>query len=105
MRDFSTREHTRVVNHPPPAANPAAAALTPRESQILALLARDTQAKEIAAALGTSVHTVRNQIEALYKKLGVHSRMAALITVGFLTPPPLPEAHLAKTPVPKPRPD
>ena len=63
--------------------------LTTRESQIVALLARDTQAKEIAAALGTSVHTVRNQIEALYKKLGVHSRMAALITVGFLTLPPV----------------
>ena len=67
--------------------------LTPRENQLVGFLARDTQAKEIAAQLGTSVCTVRNQINALYKKLDVHSRMGALIALGCLP---------QTTPFPKP---
>lgn len=50
----------------------------------MAFLARDMQAKEIAAQLGTSVCTVRNQINSLYRKLGVHSRMGTLIALGCL---------------------
>jgi two-component system NarL family response regulator len=34
----------------------------------------------IAQSLGISVHTVRRHIEKIYEKLGVHSRLEAVLT-------------------------
>jgi DNA-binding CsgD family transcriptional regulator len=46
-----------------------------REHEVARLLGAGLQNKEIAAMLGTSVHTVRNQVRRIYEKLGVSSRL------------------------------
>lgn len=57
----------------------AASALTPREEEILALLAEGLDDKTIAARLGLKHGSVRNRLTALYRKLGVTSRTAAAL--------------------------
>jgi DNA-binding CsgD family transcriptional regulator len=52
----------------------AAVTLTPREAEIVALLRRGFRSGEIAAQLGTSVNTVRNQIWRLMARLAVGTR-------------------------------
>lgn len=47
--------------------------LTERESDILHLISKGGRPQEIADALGTSVNTVRSQIEAIKSKIGVDS--------------------------------
>jgi HD-GYP domain-containing protein (c-di-GMP phosphodiesterase class II) len=51
--------------------------LTPREAEILVLLARGLTNKEIAARLSVSVRTVRSHVEHVYAKIGVSARGAA----------------------------
>lgn len=51
--------------------------LTPREQEVLALLARGFLYKEISDRLGISFHTFRNHQRAIYEKLHVHSRTEA----------------------------
>lgn len=51
----------------------AEGSLTPREVEVLELLVRGYRAKQIEAALGISLGTVRNHINHAYMKLGVHS--------------------------------
>ncbi len=56
----------------------AAPALTPRELEVLTLLAAGRVNKEIAAALGISEHTVKTHLGSIYAKLGVSSRAEAV---------------------------
>lgn len=65
-----------VAEHLEPAAA-RVEALTPREVEILALLAGGSANKEIAARLGLSVHTVERHLTNLYGKIGVRSRSEA----------------------------
>lgn len=59
----------------------AAAALSPREQEIIGLLAKGHLYKEIAAQLGISVETVRTHIHNTYEKLHVRSRTEAVMKV------------------------
>ena len=66
-------------------ARPATAAattvevmLTPRESDVLELVARGYAYAEIARLQGVSMHTVQSHIKHLYAKLAVHSRSEAV---------------------------
>lgn len=52
--------------------------LSPRETEILELLAKGLAYKEIAADLGISYSTVHTHIERIYDKLHVHSRSHAV---------------------------
>jgi DNA-binding NarL/FixJ family response regulator len=52
--------------------------LTPREEEILTLLAKGFVSKEIANTLGVSYETVRDHLKHIYEKLHVHSRGAAV---------------------------
>ena len=52
--------------------------LTPREVEVLELLARGLAYKEVAAELGISYSTVQRHIESIYRKLHVHSRTHAV---------------------------
>jgi DNA-binding CsgD family transcriptional regulator len=54
-------------------------ALTPREREILRLLAAGKTAKPIAAELSLSVPTVRTHIQHILRKLGVHSCLEAAV--------------------------
>lgn len=51
--------------------------LTPRQHQIVALLANDLGDDAIAEALGVSVRTIRSDVAAILSALGVRSRFAA----------------------------
>ena len=51
--------------------------LTPREIEVLCLVARGASNKEIAAALVISEKTARNHVERTYAKIGVGNRIGA----------------------------
>ncbi|MGD1029931.1 MAG: response regulator transcription factor [Opitutaceae bacterium] len=53
--------------------------LTPREEEVLGLLAKGYVTKEVADALSLSSDTVRFHLKHVYEKLHVHSRTEALI--------------------------
>jgi DNA-binding NarL/FixJ family response regulator len=53
--------------------------LTPREGEVLVLLAEGLSDKEIAQRLYVGVGTVRNHVVSLFGKIGVHSRLQALV--------------------------
>ena len=55
-----------------------AAPLTTREQQVLALLAKGMDTEDIATQLVIHKATVRNHIEHILHKLGVHSRLEAV---------------------------
>jgi HD-GYP domain-containing protein (c-di-GMP phosphodiesterase class II) len=55
------------------------AGLTEREAEVIALLARGLQTKQIAGALGISVKTADRHIEHAYRKIGVSTRAAAAL--------------------------
>jgi DNA-binding NarL/FixJ family response regulator len=53
-------------------------AITPRELEILGLLARGMSAREMAAALFVSENTVKTHTARLFDKLGVNRRIKAV---------------------------
>jgi DNA-binding NarL/FixJ family response regulator len=55
------------------------AGLTEREAQVIALLARGLQTKQIASLLGVSAKTADRHIEHAYRKIGVSTRAAAAL--------------------------
>ncbi len=57
------------------------AALTEREREVLELLAQGMTNKEIAARLLVSANTVKRHIKAIFEKLNVHTRAAAVAKV------------------------
>ena len=66
----------------PPGRNKAAAELadlTAREQEILGLMCRGLGNDEIAAKFGVSRNTVRNHATAIYGKIDVHRRSAAIV--------------------------
>ena len=52
---------------------------TPRERDVLALLARGMVASEVAETLGIDLSTVRFHVRHILEKLGVHSQLAAVM--------------------------
>lgn len=58
--------------------DPLAEALTPRESEVLRLLAEGSSNKEIAARLNISEHTIKFHIRSILGKLGAASRTEAV---------------------------
>jgi two-component system, NarL family, response regulator DevR len=74
----------KVMDHFRKIQQPAAEVekLTPREQEVLALLAKGYLYKQIGDELGISINTLRNRLRAIYEKLHVHSRTEA--TVKFL---------------------
>jgi DNA-binding NarL/FixJ family response regulator len=76
---------SRAAATPPrdfPGARPHSSAqipaLTPREREILAMLAEGLPNKLIASRLGISDHTVKTHLEAIFDKLGASNRAEAV---------------------------
>ena len=70
------------------ALSPEEIVLTPRESDVLQLLARGRSNKQIAATLGVSERTVKFHVSALFTKLGATNRTEAVtraIQAGLTT--------------------
>ena len=64
--------------------------LTPRELEVMQLLAEGASNQAIAERLFISLHTVRNHVQRIITKLGVHSKLEAVAVatrVGFVRPP------------------
>lgn len=74
----------RLVEHlrPATAGSNEHGALTPREQNVLDLLAEGLLYKEIAEREGLSISTVKAHIHSIYKKLHVSSREEALEKYG-----------------------
>lgn len=74
-------ELARFIGQDAPAAGRTAraAGLTPAESAVLALMAEGRDNRDIAARLGKSEKTVRNQVSVILDKLGVQSRAQAIV--------------------------
>jgi PAS domain S-box-containing protein len=80
-RDEPTIVHTmhELIDTPAEGAAPwPPAGLTPRQREILLLLAEGVRAKQIASRLRLSEVTVRNHIHAILSALGVHSQLEAV---------------------------
>jgi DNA-binding NarL/FixJ family response regulator len=56
--------------------------MTPREGQIVRLVARGRSNAEIASALDIREATVKGHLQRLYRKLGVSNRTAAALLLG-----------------------
>ena len=69
----------RLRPSPKPAATPDLDQLTPREREILDLVAQGQANKEIAVALGISERTARTHVSHVLRKLGVSSRTQAAL--------------------------
>lgn len=59
-------------------ASPPGGPLTPREVEVLQLVAKGLSFDEVGAVLGLSPHTVVAHVKNLYRKLAVHSRGEAV---------------------------
>jgi DNA-binding CsgD family transcriptional regulator len=70
---------TRLKPPPKPVARPNLEGLTPREREILDLVAQGKANKEIALALGISERTARTHVSHVLRKLGVSSRTQAAL--------------------------
>jgi two-component system NarL family response regulator len=81
MTALLVRELQRVHQVRGQRARTVRAQLTMREWQILTFLAEGKRTGEIAADLVISVETVRSHIKSVMRKLGVHTRAAAVACI------------------------
>lgn len=70
---FGVREHSATL------PRPQSRELTPRQAEVLAYLARGYGTGDMAAAMSLSAETVRNHVRGLLQRLGVHSRLEAVM--------------------------
>jgi DNA-binding NarL/FixJ family response regulator len=58
--------------------------LTSRERDVLNLLAKGYQKRQIAETLFLSPETVKKHLQNIYKKLNAHNKVQALTKAGYL---------------------
>jgi DNA-binding NarL/FixJ family response regulator len=76
----------RIPRGPRPASRASPAGLTPRETEVLELLARGDTNAQIAQALVIAPKTVDHHVSAVLAKLGVASRREAAAAAARLDP-------------------
>jgi DNA-binding NarL/FixJ family response regulator len=90
--EIAQRLAERFARGPRPAADgvpPELEELTPRELEVLRLIARGHSNADIAAELVTSMATVKTHVNRIFRKLGVAERAQAVVLAyecGFVTP-------------------
>jgi DNA-binding NarL/FixJ family response regulator len=75
-------EFAALLEAPERAAGAGAPALSPRETQVLHLVADGLTNKEIAYRLGLSERTVQHHLNSVFNKTGTYSRTEA-VAAGF----------------------
>lgn len=86
---LETVRRTRVSSQQQQAVRP----LTPRERAVLAELGHGATYEDVAANLGVSLNTVRTFVRSIYDKLGVDSRVDAVVygmRLGLIKGTPFP---------------
>ncbi|MEP6876279.1 MAG: response regulator transcription factor [Burkholderiales bacterium] len=78
-------EHARDGSRPPAASPLAAVGLTPRQTDVLALLLKGLPNKLIARELNLSVETVKDHVAAVLRALNVSSRTQAVLAVSQMS--------------------
>ncbi len=73
-------EHLQLLSN----ADPQPHTLTDREVDVVRLLASGPTTREIAEQLGISVNTVRNHVQSVLQRLGVHTRLQAVATARWI---------------------
>lgn len=68
-------EYRRMSSDPTPAGAPSTPTLTPRETEVLRLVAKGLAAKQIATRLGLSHRTVESHVQATLRKLQLANRV------------------------------
>lgn len=63
----------------PSVLTPPAIVLTPREEDVLRLLAKGCKSAEIASILGLSLHTINGYVRDIYAQLGVRNKAEAAV--------------------------
>lgn len=63
----------------PPRVTTSSVQLTPRQLDVLRYVASGYSTEHIAKTLGISIETVRNHVRGLMGRLGVHTRLEAVI--------------------------
>lgn len=63
---------------PPPGSPAMDVRLTPREGEVLKLLAKGEARKQMASALGISIASIDTHVKSLYRKLGASSQTEAV---------------------------
>jgi DNA-binding NarL/FixJ family response regulator len=90
---FSRSEFRKVIAQAlaqaMPDASGAASALTERERDVLAILITGKSNKDIAASLVISPNTVKRHLKAIFAKLGVRTRAAAVAAASAQANKPL----------------
>ena len=84
MTSNIARKIVQSFQQQPPPATTEDAELSPREREVLELLARGYLYKEIADTLGISMPTVNTYIRRIYEKLHVRSRSQAVAKYAHL---------------------
>jgi DNA-binding NarL/FixJ family response regulator len=64
---------------PVPSSNPGLAALTPREREVLSLIATGAKNHEIAEILGVSEKTIKNHVTNIFSRLNLRDRTQAAV--------------------------
>ena len=72
--ELALEEAASLPDAPPAARHAAPGGLSPRETQVAALIARGLTNREIAAALVVTEHTAMRHVENILAKLGLRSR-------------------------------
>jgi PAS domain S-box-containing protein len=75
--EMLVRERLAQVSAPPDGGGDATGELTRRELEVLRLLASGANTRAMAERLHVSPATVRNHVQNIFTKLGVHSRLEA----------------------------
>lgn len=84
MTSYIARKVVQSFHQAEPEKAAAAEGLSPREREVLELLARGYFYKEITEALSLSISTVNTHVRRIYEKLHVHSRAQAVAKLAEL---------------------
>lgn len=77
--ELAVRMIQRLAAEMPPQPHPSPERLTPREYEVLRLLAQGQTNREIAASLNVSAGTIKIHVEHIIAKLGVSDRTQAAV--------------------------